>query len=214
MARYIKLTETDNIIVAVEPITLGESVAEVTARERIPRGHKMALQAIANGTPIVKYGQIIGFSTRDIEPGQWVHEHNVTMQSFERGYASGEEARPTRYVEPEKRHSFNGFRRPSGRFGTRNYIAVLTSVNCSATASRFIADEINRSGILDQFPNVDGVISLVHGTGCGLDIHGEAYELLKRTQWGVAKNPNVGGVLMVGLGCEAFQIPRWMDAYS
>lgn len=214
MARYIKLTETDNIIVAVEPIAPGESVAEVAARERIPRGHKMALQAIANGTPIVKYGQIIGFSTQDIEPGQWVHEHNVTMQSFERGYASGEEARPTRYVEPEKRHSFNGFRRASGRFGTRNYIAVLTSVNCSATASRFIADEINRSGILDQFPNVDGVISLVHGTGCGLDIHGEAYELLKRTQWGVAQNPNVGGVLMVGLGCEAFQIPRWMDAYG
>ncbi|MCZ7448992.1 UxaA family hydrolase, partial [Agrobacterium rhizogenes] len=80
MARYIKLTETDNIIVAIEPIAPGEAVAEIAARERIPRGHKMALQAIASRMPIVKYGQIIGFSTQDIEPGQWVHEHNVTMQ--------------------------------------------------------------------------------------------------------------------------------------
>jgi altronate hydrolase len=87
-------------------------------------------------------------------------------------------------------------------------------VNCAASVSRFIVEEINRSGILHQYPNIDGAIALVHGGGCGLDVNGEAYEILKRTQWGYATNPNVGGVLMVGLGCEAFQIPRFMKSYG
>jgi altronate hydrolase len=214
MARYIRLTDADNIVLAIDPFGPGDEVGDVASVQRVPRGHKMAIRPIAKDASIVKYGQVIGFAKDDIAPGMWVHEHNVYVHAFDRDYQFGIEARPTRYVTPERRRKFRGFKRASGKYGTRNYIAVLTSVNCSASASRFIAEEVNRSGILDDYPNIDGVISLVHGTGCGLDIHGEAYELLKRTQWGFATNPNVGGVLMVGLGCEAFQIPRWMQSYG
>ncbi len=214
MARYLKLTDADNIVVAIEPLAVGDTAENVQAGKRIPRGHKMAIAAIAKDAPIIKYGQVIGFARDAIIPGEWVHEHNVYLHDFDRDYQYGVDARPTDYIEPENRQTFQGYKRASGKYGTRNYIAVLTSVNCSASASRFIAEQVTRSGILDDYPNIDGVISLVHGTGCGLDVDGEAYELLKRTQWGFATNPNVGGVLMVGLGCEAFQIPRWMDFYG
>ncbi|QPC89369.1 UxaA family hydrolase [Mesorhizobium sp. INR15] len=214
MARTIRLTDADNIVLAIDPLNAGDDVDAVKAAQRVPRGHKMAIRPIAKDASVVKYGQVIGFAREDIAPGMWVHEHNVYVHAFDRDYQFGVDARPTPYVAPERRRTFQGFKRASGKYGTRNYIAVLTSVNCSATASRFIADQVNRSGILDDYPNIDGVISLVHGTGCGLDIHGEAYELLKRTQWGFATNPNVGGVLMVGLGCESFQIPRWMQSYG
>ena len=213
-ARALRLSDTDNIVVAIEPFRVGDGAEGVAALQRIPRGHKMAVAAIPKDVAIVKYGQVIGFAREDIPPGSWVHEHNVMLHAFDRNYAFGTETRATAFTDPGKRRSFQGFRRANGKVGTRNYIAVLTSVNCSATAARFIADTVARSGILADYPNVDGVISLVHGTGCAIDVQGEAYDLLKRTQWGYATNPNVGGVLMVGLGCEAFQIPRWMQSYG
>jgi altronate hydrolase len=114
----------------------------------------------------------------------------------------------------EKRATFEGFRRKDGKVGTRNYIGILTSVNCSASVARFMAQAVERSGILGDYPTVDGVIALVHGGGCALDVKGEGYDILKRTQWGYATNPNVAGVVMVGLGCEGFQIGRWKDAYG
>jgi altronate hydrolase len=214
MTRALRLTDADNIIVAIEAISPGEIAGGISAAQRVPRGHKMAIEPIVRDAAIVKYGQVIGFARDDIAPGDWVHEHNVYLHAFDRDYDFGRDARPTAYVAQDKRRSFRGFKRANGKYGTRNYIAILTSVNCSASASRFIADQVTRSGVLDDYPNVDGVISLVHGTGCGLDVDGEAYELLKRTQWGFATNPNIGGVLMVGLGCEAFQIPRWLNAYG
>ena len=113
-----------------------------------------------------------------------------------------------------ERATFEGFRRAGGKVGTRNYIAILTSVNCSASVARFMAEEIRRSGALAQYPGIDGVIPLTHGGGCALDVKGEGYEVLKRTQWGYAVNPNVGGVVMVGLGCEGFQISRFKEAYG
>lgn len=213
-ARALRLTDADNIVVAIDALTPGEPVFGITPKERVPRGHKMAVLAIAKDAAVVKYGQVIGFATSDIAPGDWVHEKNVHMQSFDRSYIHGTEARPTDFVPESQRLTFEGFRRASGRYGTRNYIAVLTSVNCSASAARHIARRVEDSGILADYPNIDGVISLVHGTGCGVDVNGAAYEILRRTQWGYAMNPNVGGVLMVGLGCEAFQIPRWMKSFG
>ena len=214
MARFIKLSDADNILLAVDPIDAGREAGGVEARARIPRGHKMAVRDIGENEPVVKYGQTIGFASTPIAAGDWVHEHNVYLREIERDYAYGTSARPTTFFPEDERARFMGFRRANGRVGTRNYIATLTSVNCSASVARFIADEIDRSGVLDDYPNVDGVISLVHGTGCGIDVKGPAYDVLKRTQWGFATNPNVGGVLMVGLGCEAFQIPRWMKSYD
>jgi altronate hydrolase len=213
-ARALRLTEADNIVVAIDALAPGVPVFGIMPTERVPRGHKMALQAIPKDAAVVKYGQVIGFATSRIAPGDWVHEKNVHMHSFDRDYVHGTEARPTAFVPEAQRQTFQGFRRASGRYGTRNYVAVLTSVNCSASAARHIARRVEESGVLADYPNIDGVISLVHGTGCGVDVKGAAYEILRRTQWGYAMNPNVGGVLMVGLGCEAFQIPRWMKSYG
>ncbi|MBN9217892.1 MAG: altronate dehydratase [Mesorhizobium sp.] len=214
MTRFIKLSQADNILLAVDPLKAGDKAGDVEARARIPRGHKMAMRDIASDEPIIKYGQTIGFAREPIVAGDWVHEHNVYLRNFERDYLFGTNARTTPVLPEAERATFMGYKRPSGKIGTRNFIAVLTSVNCSASVARFIVEEVNRSGILRDYPNVDGIISLVHGTGCGIDTKGPAYDLLKRTQWGFATNPNVGGVLMVGLGCEAFQIPRWMQSYN
>ncbi|MCC2103865.1 MAG: altronate dehydratase [Hyphomicrobiales bacterium] len=212
--RALRLNESDNIIVAVDAFTPGFVYQNATASERVPRGHKMAIAPIAPGEPVRKFGQIIGFASQPIAPGQWVHEHNVECRDFERDYAFAEEARDEAILPESARATFEGFRRAGGKVGTRNYIAILTSVNCSASVARFMAEEIQRSGLLDQYPGIDGVIPLTHGGGCALDVKGEGYEVLKRTQWGYAVNPNVGGVVMVGLGCEGFQISRFKEAYG
>ena len=212
--RTLRLNASDNVVTAVDPIDAGAGAYGATATVRIPRGHKMAISAIAEKAPIVKFGQIIGFASKAIAPGEWVHEQNVVVHEFERDYRFAEDARKEDILPLHEQATFEGFRRANGSVGTRNYIAILTSVNCSATAARFMAEEINRSGILKDYPNIDGVIPLVQGGGCALDVKGEGYEILKRTQWGYATNPNVAGVVMVGLGCEGFQISRWKEAYN
>jgi altronate hydrolase len=212
--RTIRLSPDDNVVIAVDQITPGAMAFGATATERVPRGHKMAILAIAEGEPVRKYGQIIGFASKPIAPGQWVHEHNVGLHDFARDYRIGEGAKNDEVLPPELRATFEGYVRPNGKTGTRNYIGILTSVNCSATAAKFIADEVNRSGILDDFPEVDGVAAFVHGSGCGMAAYGDGWELLRRTQWGYATHPNLGGALMVGLGCEVFQIDRMKDEYG
>ncbi|WP_284180098.1 altronate dehydratase family protein [Rhabdaerophilum sp. SD176] len=215
VARTLSLNPQDNLLVALETIEAGTALGGgLSATQRVPRGHKLAARLIAEGEPVLKFGQIIGFATAPIPAGAWIHEHNVAMRDFARDYAFCENYQPTQMVPEHRRATFEGYRRANGKVGTRNYIGILTSVNCSASVANFIAKEIERSGILDDFPNVDGVIPLVHGGGCALDIKGEGYEVLKRTQWGYATNPNMGAVLMVGLGCEGFQIPRWKEAYG
>ena len=178
------------------------------------RGHKMASTSIAKGQPVLKFGQIIGFATEDIAPGAHVHTHNCSFAEFERDYAFAQDAREEQLLPPEARATFEGYRRANGKAGTRNYIGVLTSVNCSASVARFMAEAVTRSGILEQYPNIDGVVSFVHGTGCGLADKGEGYEALERTQWGYAGHPNLAGALVVGLGCEVFQISRLKDKYG
>jgi len=212
--RMLRLNAADNLVVAIDQFPAGAVVEGVTARARIPRGHKMATSAIESGGAVRKFGQIIGFATTPVAPGDWLHEHNVGVHDFARDYAFATEARPVDVLPVAEQATFRGYRRANGKVGTRNYVGILTSVNCSATVARFIAEEINRSGILADYPTIDGVIPLVHGTGCAIDTRGEAYDILKRTQWGYAANPNMGAVLMVGLGCEAFQIQRWMDTYG
>jgi altronate hydrolase len=212
--RTLRLDPRDNVIVAVDTVEAGANAQGIAARGRIPRGHKMASAKIEKGAPVRKFGQIIGFASVDILPGDHVHTQNCAFGEFDRDYAFAADAREEPLMAPEAQATFQGFNRGNGRSGTRNYVGILTSVNCSASVARFIAEEISRSGVLAGFPNVDGVIPLVHGTGCALDLEGEGYELLKRTQWGYAANPNMGGVIMVGLGCEGFQIKRFMEAYG
>jgi altronate hydrolase len=212
--RTIRLHGEDNCIVAVDALPAGLRFQGLAARDRIPRGHKMATADIAEGQPILKFGQIIGFATRPIAAGEHIHEHNCGMRAFERDYRFAEAARDEPILPEAERRTFQGFRRANGKVGTRNYIGVLTSVNCSASVARFIAEAINGSGILERYPTVDGVVSLVHGTGCGMAGAGEGYDVLERTQWGYASHPNLAAVLLVGLGCEIFQIPRLKERYG
>ena len=212
--RTLRLDPRDNIIVAVDPVQAGWAVQGVTATARIMRGHKMAVQPIAQGQPVLKFGQIIGFASEAIAPGSHVHTHNCSFAEFERDYAFAQDARSEPLLPPELRATFEGYRRSNGKTGTRNYIGVLTSVNCSASVARFMAEAVGRSGLLQQYGNVDGVVSFVHGTGCGLAATGEGYEVLERTQWGYAGHPNLAAALLVGLGCEVFQIARLKEKYG
>jgi len=212
--RTIRLSPTDNVVVAVDQITPGAVAAGITARERVPRGHKMAVTAIRTGEPVYKYGQTIGFASKAIEAGDWVHEHNVVLHEFARDYQFAQGAKNDEILPPEQRATFEGYRRPNGKTGTRNYIGILTSVNCSASVAKFIAEEVNRSGMLDAYPGIDGAVAFVHGSGCGMAAYGDGWDLLRRTQWGYATHPNLGAALMVGLGCEVFQIDRMKDDYG
>src|SRR5271157_4688907 len=213
--RALRLNASDNVVIAVDEFPAGVAVLPgVTARERVPRGHKMAAAPIHSEAPIRKFGQIIGFASRPIAPGEWVHEHNCAVREFARDYHFGEDARPESIAAIRDQPTFQGFRRANGKVGTRNYLAILTSVNCSATTARLIAREVERSEMLSDYPNVDGVIALVHGTGCGMASRGEGFEALMRTEWGYAANPNVGAALMIGLGCEVFQIGRMKEEYG
>src|ERR1043166_788588 len=212
--RTVRLSPNDNVVVAVDPIAAGAAAAGVTAQARILRGHKMAVAPITHGEPVRKYDQIICFASQAIAPGDWVHTHNVEMHDFARDYRFAEGARNDEVLPVELRATFEGYVRPGGKTGTRNYIGILTSVNCSASAARFIAREVERSGVLADHPEIDGVVAFVHGTGCGLAAYGEGFDVLRRTQWGYATHANLGGALMVGLGCEVFQIDRMKDEYG
>ena len=212
--RTLRLHADDNIIVAVDGLMPGATAETVAAAARIPRGHKMATVKIEKGQPIKKFGQIIGFASEDIMPGQHVHTDNCAYAEFDRDYAFSQGAQNELILPVEQRATFEGFRRKNGKVGTRNYIAILTSVNCSASVARFMAEAVNRSGILEQYPNVDGVVSFVHGTGCGMAGDGEGFEFLERTQWGYTGHPNIAASLIVGLGCEVFQIARMKQKYG
>ena len=212
--RAIRLNAADNIVVAVDQIDAGAVVLGVPARARVLRGHKMATTGIAEGAPVRKFGQIIGFAKSAIAPGDWVHEHNCGMGELFHDYAFAADAKPEPVLPLAERATFEGYRRASGKAGTRNYVGVLTSVNCSTTVAGFIVKEIERSGILDDYPNIDGIIALKQANGCVIDYRGVIFDTLKKTTWGYATNPNMGGVIMVGLGCEGFQIPKFKEAYG
>ena len=212
--RTLRLHTNDNIIVAVDGLMPGAHAYEVEATARVLKGHKMAIAKIEKGAPILKFGQIIGFADTDIAPGEHVHTHNCAYAEFDRDYAYAEGARDEDILPVEQQATFQGYRRTNGKAGTRNYIAILTSVNCSASVARFMAEEANRSGLLDDYPNVDGVAAFVHGTGCGMATNSAGFEFLERTQWGMAGHPNIAAALIVGLGCEVFQIARMKEKYG
>ena len=128
--------------------------------------------------------------------------------------ASRKPPRTTRFCRRNCSATFEGYKRPNGKTGTRNYIGILTSVNCSASVAKFIAEAFNKSDLLNDYPEIDGVVPFVHGSGCGMAAYGEGWDFLRRTQWGYATHPNLGGALMVGLGCEVFQIDRMKDEYG
>ena len=185
---------------------LQENGVEVAAR--VPAGHKIAVREVKQGRPVRRYNQIIGFATRDIRAGEHVHVHNLAMGDFERDYAFAADCKPTQYVGTPA--TFQGIVRADGRVATRNYIGILTSVNCSATVARMVADHFRNR--LDAYTNVDGVVALTHKSGCGMASEGEGIEVLRRTIAGYARHPNFFAVQVVGLGCEANQINSLLAA--
>jgi altronate hydrolase len=213
LSPVIRLHPNDDVVIARRQLVSGTALDEsgLSSVGLIPAGHKVACRAVAAGQPVRRYNQIIGFASKDILPGQHVHLHNLAMGSFERDYAFGADLKPTQRA-PDVR-TFDGIVRDDGRVATRNYIGVLTSVNCSATAARAIADYFRRDlrpEALADYPNVDGVIALTHGAGCGLDSEGEGMQVLQRTLAGYAQHPNFAAILIVGLGCETNQINAMM----
>ena len=207
----IRLHPDDDVVIARTQLVGGTLLAEenVTVSGLIPPGHKVATRAIPAGEPVKRYNQIIGFASRNIGAGEHVHLNNLEMGAFTRDYAFGVDMKPTRYVDPPA--TFMGIVRSDGRVATRNYIGLLSTVNCSATVVRGIADAF-RGDALAAFPGVDGVVALTHGSGCGMDTHGDGMKLLRRTLGGYARHANFGGVLVVGLGCEANQISSLFGA--
>ncbi len=205
----IRLHPEDGVVISRAVLPAGTPVAPgATTERRIPAGHKVAVRGHAAGEPVRRYGQIIGFATEAIAPGQWVHTHNLAMGDFARDYAWGIDARPT---EPaaEPAH-FMGIRRADGRAATRNYIGIVTSVNCSAHVAELIAQAFRRNPLtsedpLAEWPNVDGVVALTHKTGCGMTA-GEPLTMLRRTLGGFARHANFSHVIGIGLGCEVNQI--------
>jgi altronate hydrolase len=179
----------------------------------IPRGHKIASREIRQGEAVRKYAQVIGYAGADIAAGSHVHTQNTEFKNTEAAYEFSTDLRPVDPVPQNAQDTFMGYRRADGRVGTRNYIAILTSVNCSATAARQIASAFGPEELTD-YPNVDGVVAFVHGTGCGMAGSGEGFDALQRVMWGYAKHPNHAGVVMVGLGCEMNQIDWLLEAYG
>jgi altronate hydrolase len=211
----VRLNANDNVVVARVDLLPGTALGsgDVAASQRIPAGHKVATRPIPEGEPVRKFDQIIGFATKAIAPGEHVHVHNCGMRDFARDHAVGQDVRPTALVPEAERPSFPGFLRANGKVGTRNYIGILSTVNCSASVSKFIAERFPPE-VLARYPNVDGIVAITHGTGCGMADRGEGYATLQRTLWGFAAHPNFAAILMIGLGCEVMQISFMQDVHG
>jgi altronate hydrolase len=213
----IRLHRTDDVVIATGQLLSGTLIREegVKVVGLIPPGHKLAVRDIQTAEPIRRYGQIIGFASQPIRCGQHVHVHNLSMGSFERDALAAAATETVNTAYDSSVATFQGILRIDGRVATRNYIGILTSVNCSATVARAIADRFRKDifpEALAAFPNVDGVVALTHSSGCAVDADGEGLQVLRRTLAGYAKHPNFASVLMIGLGCETNQIPAWIKA--
>jgi altronate hydrolase len=207
----IRLHSRDNVVVARSDIAIGDAIPgeDVVSRSQVPAGYKVAARRIARGEPILKYNVVIGFAASDIEPGSLVHSHNTEFHEFDRDYAHASEYRPVSLVPAAQRASFEGIVRADGRVATRNFIGVLSTVNCSATVVRRIADWFTPERLAD-YPNIDGVVAFSHSLGCGMEMSGEPMALLRRTIGGYARHANLAAALIVGLGCERNQLGELM----
>src|SRR5262249_17595146 len=205
------LNEKDNVAVARAPIAPGTEVVtnrqKVTARENITPGHKIALRPIAENAIITKYGESIGKATREIAPGEWAHTHNVAPDFSGKDYEYATRAPVTEFFSPEEAGTFMGYARENGDVGTRNYVAVIATSNCSSHVAMGVAEALKHVG--PDTHGIDGVVAIPHQEGCGHS-QGEDTWQLERTIAGMIFHPNVGAVLMVSLGCEVNQISKYI----
>ncbi len=212
----LQLGEADDVAIALRALTSNEEVALsddriIVVSDRVSTGHKVALHSIATGNPVHKYGQIIGYASKDIEAGEHVHTHNLDFRNTDHTYAFAEDI--VDVGNAAQQETFEGYLRSDGRAGTRNYIAVISSVNCSATAARNIAAHFSAEQ-LSAYSNIDGVVSFTHATGCGLADSGDGFDNLQRVFAGFATHPNIAAALIVGLGCEVSQVQTLVKTYK
>ena len=210
----IRLSPKDNVVVATQAIPAEAELQDgdrfLTVTQRVNMGHKLALKDIKKNGPIYKYGQIIGFAAEDIPAGDHVHAHNVQPGSFDRDYAYCRDCPP---LPPQDQpRYFQGYDRGDGRFGTRNYLAVISTVNCSASTSKYIAERVRSSDLLSRYPHVDGIVPITHKHGCAMQFGGADHLQLERTLAGFAKHPNVAAYILVGLGCETGQAVHLIES--
>ena len=212
-APAIRLHPNDSVLVARVDLAQGSRLAEenITCLNRIPAGHKVAVRALRKGEPVLKYNTIIGFAAADIRPGTLMHGHNMEFREFDRDYAYARDYQPVDMLPASERASFMGIVREDGRVATRNYIGIVSTVNCSATVSHRIADWFTPERLAD-FPNIDGVAAFTQASGCGMELSGEPMDLLRRTIAGYIRHANFAAVLVVGLGCERNQISTLFES--
>ena len=205
--KVICLNPTDNVAIALVDLAPGNLIGNesLVSQEQVPVGHKISICKINASDPIRKYNQVIGIASKPILPGEHVHIHNMEMVHSIRDYASCQDVPPMQALPGDEQITFDGIPRADGRVGTRNYIGVLATVNCSASVARFIAKSFT-DVVLTEFPNVDGVVSLAPANGCCMAPDGEGFHLLQRTIAGYVSHPNFADILLVGLGCEMNQI--------
>lgn len=211
----LRLHPTDHVAVIKRTVKAGTELqngaVRVAAAKTIPAGHKIALVPLTDGEPVRRYGQIIGFAQGAIAAGEHVHTHNLVCKDFSRDYSAGTDVKPL--APAREPRTFQGYLRPGGKVGTRNYVAIISTVNCSASVSRYIKERFRTEDLRRDFPNVDGVIALTHKVGCGIPA-AESLKLLERVTVGMARHPNISGYVLIGLGCEMNQVGLLRENYN
>src|SRR5882724_2773512 len=212
----ILLRGTDSVAVLKRAVKAGDELqngsVHLCVSQNINAGHKIAMVELSDGAPVKKYGQIIGFAHGHIGPGEHVHTHNLLLKDFGRDYEFCADANLFSISPPENSRYFQGYARSGGRAGTRNYVAVISSVNCSASVSHYVRDQFRTADFARDFPAVDGVIAFTHKAGCAMD-PGEPQQVLQRVLAGIARHPNISGYVMIGLGCESNQVEAIRQAH-
>ncbi|MFQ5828411.1 MAG: UxaA family hydrolase [Candidatus Methylomirabilia bacterium] len=211
--KAIVLRPEDDVAIAKVALATGtildDDGTRIEVLQDIRPGHKVARRALRTGEPVRRYAQIIGFAAQDIAAGDHVHTHNLGIGELQRQYEFCTDVRPVDYYPPAQMRYFNGYRREDGRVGTRNYVAIVSAVNCSASVSQFVKDRYR--DVQKDFPNIDGVLAITHKSGCGTKLFGEDHMALQRVLAGYAKHPNVAAYILIGLGCEVNQAAVMVD---
>ena len=211
--KAVVLRAEDDVAIAKKELAKGlllqDGANRIEVRTDIRQGHKVARRAVRSGQPVRRYGQVIGFATADIEPGDHVHTHNLAFGAHEMEHEFGTDVRPVDFYPPERMRTFDGYKRADGRVGTRNYVAIVSTVNCSASVSRFVEERFR--DVQRDYPNVDGVLAITHKSGCGMKSSGDDYDILQRVLAGYARHPNVAAYVVIGLGCEVNQAPVMIE---
>jgi altronate hydrolase len=200
---FIRLDVKDNVVVARLEVPAGTAVSAegVTTLQKVPAGHKMATRFIAKGEPVLKYATVIGFAAEDVQPGTWVHSHNIAFGDLVKDYRHGQDYVPTDLLPPDQRARFQGIVRADGRVATRNYVGVFIVSHSGATVARHIARHFDAE-VLAAYPHLDGVVPYIHEQGSGMERSGEPMDMLRRTLGGYIRHPNTAGALVIALGEE------------